>query len=386
MERTATAHGEDAIGEELAERLLELASIRSVSRQERELCDWLEVKLKAHPGRDIQRMGDNLVVTLPALAGKPRLLFCGHLDTVPENGNFPPRRDGDAIHGLGTSDLKSGLAVLTRLLDELEEAAADPARVEMLRVDPAFVFYAREEIAYAESGLAEVEQAWPALKQARLAICVEPTENTVELGCNGTLHAEVTVRGVAAHAARPWLGKNAIHSALPLLGKIAAHAERRWSPADRPEVEYREVISVTGIAGGKARNVIPDACTFNLNFRYAPDRSPDEARMRVTTMVGDAGEVVFKDVAPSGRIPRGNELCDRLVALAGKARAKQAWTDVGRFTSWGVDAVSCGPGFPELAHQQAERASIAKMVDSRRLFRSLVGLDRAPRGAETGRR
>ncbi len=358
-----------AIGEALARRLLELASIRSVSRQERELCDRLERELRAKPGRELLRVGDNLVVTLPALKGKPRLLLCGHLDTVPENRNFPPRREGDLVHGLGTSDLKSGLAVLLDLIEELSTLAT--AR---LGCDPAFVFYAREEIAFSESGLLEVERAWPELRRATLAVCVEPTANAVELGCNGTLHAEVTVRGKAAHAARPWLGKNAIHSALPLLEKIASRPERRWSPPGRPELDYREVMSVTGIQGGKARNVVPDGCSFNVNFRFAPDRSEESARAEITLLVGDGGEVVFKDVAPSGRVASGNALCDRLIALAAGVRAKQAWTDVGRFSSWGVDAVNCGPGLPELAHQQAEHASITKMVESRRILRGLLGL------------
>jgi succinyl-diaminopimelate desuccinylase len=393
-----------ALREELASSLLELASIRSVSRQERDLADFLERRLRAKPALAVTRVGDNLVATLPSLQAaaaspsRPRLLLCGHLDTVPENQNLPPRRDGDTIHGLGTTDLKSGLAVLLMLLDELADvasrAATEPAAATLaknLRCDPLFVLYAREEVAYAESGLVELERALPELRQVAFAVCVEPTANAVELGCNGTLHAEVTVRGKAAHAARPWLGVNAIHAALPILESIARRGERRWSPPGRPDVEYREVVSVTGIRGGKARNVVPDDCVFNVNFRYAPDRTPDEARAEIaklvqsargtsaTNLASAAAEVVFKDVAPSGRVASGNALCERLIALAKTVRAKQAWTDVGRFTSWGVDAVSCGPGFPEFAHQQAEHASVAKMVESLAIFRALVGLtDAAP--------
>jgi succinyl-diaminopimelate desuccinylase len=379
----------EAAAEELAERLFELASIRSVSRQERELADWLEARLRA-PGREVLRTGDNLVVTLPALLAtgapgkaapseggpaKPLLLLCGHLDTVPENGNFPPRREGDLIHGLGTTDLKSGLAVLWHLLDELSaRLGRDGPLAARIPCTLGFVFYAREEVAYAESGLVEVERAWPLLRQAALAVCVEPTANAVELGCNGTLHAEVTVRGKAAHAARPWLGRNAIHEALPLLAKIARRPERRHSPIGRPELEYREVMSVTGVSGGRARNVVPDACSFHVNFRFAPDRTEENARSVVAELVGGGGEIAWRDVAPAGRAVSGNPLCDRLIALAGAVRAKQAWTDVGRLSSWGVDAVSFGPGFPELAHQQGEYASIAKMVESRRILRALLEL------------
>ncbi|MBL8840783.1 MAG: succinyl-diaminopimelate desuccinylase [Planctomycetes bacterium] len=366
------------LGEELARRLLELAAIPSVSRDEKALCDWLEARLRAVAGRAVLRTGDNLVVTLPALSARadaPLVVFCGHLDTVPVNGNLPPRRDGDTIHGLGTSDLKSGLAVLWKLLDQLSALLArDPAAAARLPCRPAFVFYAREEIAYAESGLIEVARDWPELARAAFAICVEPTSNAVELGCLGTMHAELTVRGKAAHAARPWLGKNAIHAAAPLLQKVAERGERRWSPPGRPDLDYREVMSITGISGGKAKNVVPDTCVMNLNFRFAPDRSADDARAQVAALAEGFAEVVFKDLAPAGRVATGNPSCDRLVALAGAVRAKQAWTDVGRFSAMGLDAVSCGPGAPEFAHQQAEQASIAKMVESLALFRAFLGL------------
>ncbi len=362
---TTTTIEDAALGEDLAERLLALTAIPSVSRTEKALCDWLEAKLRVLTGVAVRRTGENLIATLPALAGKPRVVLCGHLDTVPENQNLPPRREGDLIHGLGTSDLKSGLAVLWRLLEEL--AAAGSAAC-----DPAFVFYAREEIAFAESGLIEVARDWPALADAKFAVCVEPTSNAVELGCLGTLHAELAVRGKAAHAARPWLGVNAIHAALPLLQKVAARGERRWCPPGRPEIEYHEVMSITGIRGGKAKNVVPDECVMNLNFRFAPDRTADGARAEVSALAEGIAEVAFKDLAPAGRVASGNPWCDRLVALAGVVRAKQAWTDVGRFTAMGLDAVSCGPGAPELAHQQAEHASIRKMVESLRLFRALV--------------
>src|SRR5262245_33232952 len=134
--RTAQERDTAAIGEELARRLLELASIRSVSRNEREIADFLEQRLRALPHLSLQRVGENLIVTLAGAAARPQLLFCGHLDTVPENENLPPRREGDLVHGLGTSDLKSGLAVLWLLLEEL----ADPAARAKLADAPAFVF------------------------------------------------------------------------------------------------------------------------------------------------------------------------------------------------------------------------------------------------------
>ena len=134
-------------------------------------------------------------------------------------------------------------------------------------------------------------------------------------------------------------------------------------------MRYREVISATTIVGGSARNVIPDTVQVNFNFRFAPDRSSEDAVAWIRELIGDAGTIEFKDVSPSGRVASENPFCRVLVAAAGGiVRAKQAWTDVGRFSEWGIDAVSCGPGIPAQAHQKDEYATLSAMTESAALF------------------
>lgn len=350
-----------SLEQRLVRRLRELIAIPSPSHQERQLADHLERQLRACPRFALQRIGDNLVVHAGDRGRRPCVLFCGHLDTVPAQDNLEPREEGDRIYGLGASDLKAGIAVLLELLADL-----DPAQ---LLLDPVFVFYTCEEVGYQESGLIEVERALPWIREADLAICVEPTHNAVELGCMGTLHAEVASRGVAAHSARPWLGQNALYPLLPLLQRVAALPVREVRIGD---LLFRESLSPTWIHGGLARNVIPDRVTVNLNFRFAPDRSSEAAVAHVESLVGDAGAVAIVDLAPSGAVPRDNAWCDRLAKLAGTTRAKQAWTDVGRFTEWGVDAISFGPGLPEKAHQRDEYASLSAMCKNLELLEQFL--------------
>jgi succinyl-diaminopimelate desuccinylase len=340
--------------------LVELINIPSVSHQEHHLADWVESQLRQAPRGEVLRVADEVAFRFPTLTGKPKIIFCGHLDTVPVNDNQTARVEGDRVYGLGSTDLKAGLAVFLDLIATLDPAA--------LQVDPVFLFYTCEEVAYHESGLLVVERELPELLQnTRFAICVEPTDNAIELGCLGTLHAEVTVRGQAAHSARPWFGVNAIHAALPLIERIAAVPERAVAFGDH--VRYREVISATTIVGGSARNVIPDTVQVNFNFRFAPDRSSEDAVAWIRELIGDAGTIEFKDVSPSGRVASENPFCRVLVAAAGGiVRAKQAWTDVGRFSEWGIDAVSCGPGIPAQAHQKDEYATLSAMTESAALF------------------
>jgi len=359
-ESTSASPTKTTLADRLRDGLVELVNIPSGSGKEKRLADFIEQALRRHPGFEVHRIGDNLVARPEKTRGLPLVLLTGHLDTVPAQDNLPARVDGDRVFGLGSSDLKSGLSVYLKLIESLDLRVAP--------YDPVFVFYTCEEVAYHQSGLIEVEAACPWIREAAFAICVEPTSNAVELGCLGTLHARVTVHGKAAHSARPWLGKNAVHAALPLLNHIAAVPERRYEVPGRGDLVYREVINVTTIEGGVARNTLPPCVTFNVNFRFAPDRSGKDACRFVGELVGNQGEVEFTDVSGAGAVPRDHPICERLVRIAGITRAKQAWTDVGRFTEWHIPAVSFGPGLPEMAHQKDEYASIESMVKSFELF------------------
>jgi succinyl-diaminopimelate desuccinylase len=220
------------------------------------------------------------------------------------------------------------------------------------------------------SGLEEVSAACPQLAEIGLAIILEPTDNELQVGCLGVLNAEVAFAGRAAHSARPWLGENAIHKAAPLLARLssAQPTELRCG-----ELVFREVISATTAQGGSARNVIPERFAVNLNYRFSPGRTLDEARQAVIDLVAGAAAVRFVDQAPAGRVPENNAILDQLVARCHPTvSAKQAWTDVARFAAAGIDAVNFGPGIVAQAHQPDEHASVAQLVAAARLLRAFL--------------
>jgi succinyl-diaminopimelate desuccinylase len=289
----------------------------------------------------------------------------GHTDTVPPKaGEAPPRRDGQRIYGLGSSDMKGGLAVMLALAERLPFAA--------LPVDVGFVFYDREEGPWSDSGLGPALDATPWLRDAALAFCLEPSDNEVQVGCLGTMHARVIFHGRAAHSARPWQGDNAIHAAGPLLVKLGARAPR---DLDCGGHRFREVMSATLAQGGRARNVIPDRFEINVNFRFAPGRSLDDAEAELRAFAAPA-EVEITERAPSGRVVTDNPLLARFLAQNGnRVTAKQAWTDVARLSAAGIDAVNLGPGLSAQAHQAGEYAEIDLLHASYRQF------DRFLRGA-----
>jgi succinyl-diaminopimelate desuccinylase len=246
------------------------------------------------------------------------------------------------------------------------EAAPAPAPASL-----SLVFYDNEEVAFERNGLRPLFGAEPWLAEAGLALLMEPTDNTVELGCLGTLHARVTFRGRAAHSARPWAGENAVHKAAPFLAALAAMPVREV--AEGPAV-FREVISATMAEGGTARNVVPDRFTLNVNFRFAPDRSEAEAREHLRSLVPDGTEVEITDSAPGAPARSDAPLLQRFIREAGlEARAKQAWTDVAQFAGRGVPAANFGPGIPELAHRRDESVPVANLVRAYQVLAAFLG-------------
>ena len=315
-----------ALARTLAETTLALVDIPSESRFEAAALDHVRAVMAAARVPLQLDTGSALVY---APEGAARFL-AGHLDTVPAQGNLPGRIDDGRVHGLGAADMKGGVAVMLAL------AAARP--------DLGYLFFAREELPVKESALPEVFARSPHVRAAELVVMLEPTDGALEVGCLGNLNADLVFAGVAAHSARPWLGANAIHAAVHGLQQATRAGERRVAFG---EAEYVEVLSVTGIAGGVARNVVPPECTALLNFRYAPDRTSAGAEERLRELVGEHGTLTIVSNAPSAPVPEGNAHVEALRAAgAAPVRAKQAWTPVAEFTERGIAAVNLGPGDP----------------------------------------
>jgi len=285
----------------------------------------------------------------------------GHLDTVPANaGNEVPRLDGDVLHGLGSADMKSGLAVLLRLAEALH---ADPSRA---RHDVTLAFYECEEVRDEFNGLRKIFASQPDLLAADFAVLLEPTDGWVEAGCQGVLVARAGFDGERAHAARPWMGRNAIHRASGALARLSAY---ETEAVDVDGLEFREAFQVVGIEGGipDKYNVVPDRCTITVNRRFAPKFSPEEAEEQVRALLVGADDIEILQAQPAAAPNLANPLVDEFVrGLALPVRPKLGWTDVARFAARGVPAVNFGPGNPEIAHTQGEfvtRASVEQCCD-----------------------
>ena len=343
---------------DLIEATAALVAVPSESHHESELADLVEKRLGGASHLRVDRVGDN-VVARTELGRAQRLVVAGHLDTVPANGNGTPRVEGDVLWGLGSADMKGGLAVML----ELATAIAEPA------VDVTWVFYVAEEVAAVHNGLRALFAEHPDLLAGDAALLGEPTDGVLEVGCQGSMRLAVTLRGARSHTARPWMGRNALHRAGHLLAALDAYEGRR--PV-LDGCEYREALQAVFVEGGVAGNVVPDVATVTLNHRFAPDRTADEARAHVEQVLapylepGDDVEVV--DVAAAAPPGLRHPL---LAALRARndldVRAKLGWTDVSRFAAAGIPAANFGPGDSALAHtrdERVERSSLEVVRDA----------------------
>ena len=343
--------------------LEQLVNIESVSRNEQRIADAVEAALRPLAHLEVSRHG-NTVVARTSLGQPERVVIAGHLDTVPLNDNLPARLEGDVLrgrlHGLGTCDMKGGVAVMLKL------AATVPAPNR----DLTFLFYEAEEIESEFNGLHLLSQSDPDLLLADFAILMEPSDAVIEAGCQGTLRVDVTTRGERAHSARAWMGVNAIHRAGAILDRLNSYVARK------PVIdglEYHEGLNAVFINGGVAGNVLPDVCTVQVNHRFAPDRSEAEAAAYVRELFAGF-EVELTDTAP-GALPGLDRPAAKefVEAVGGEVNPKFGWTDVARFSALGVPAVNFGPGDPMLAHKQEEFVPVEQVLRCESVLTTWLG-------------
>ncbi|MEY4961798.1 MAG: hypothetical protein RLZZ249_495 [Actinomycetota bacterium] len=341
------------ISTNLTELTMAVCNIESVSGNEARLADAVASALSAFAHLEIIRDG-NAVVAKTNLGREQRVVIAGHLDTVPVANNLPATlhhfEREQVIIGRGTVDMKGGIAVMLKLAAELSEP----------KYDITWVFYDNEEVASDLNGLGRIARNRPDLIQGDFAVLCEPTSALIEGGCNGTIRIEVKAKGVKAHSARPWMGKNAIHELTDALITL-----KNFEPetVNVDGLDYRESLNAVLASAGIATNVIPDTATLTVNYRFAPSRTAVEVEQKLRDLFAGY-EVEVTDLALGARPGLDLGLAQEFAASVGsEPRPKYGWTDVARFSALGIPAVNFGPGDPSLAHADNENVPVGHLID-----------------------
>jgi len=340
------------LADRLAARTLELVNIASQSGNEAEIREHLLPLVP--PTWSAEYSHDEAFLFVPERrANAPLIVLAGHYDTVPAQENLPGRIAEGAVHGLGASDMKGGLAVAIELVRDL--ASADPGPF-----DVALLLFGREELPVEYDPLPALFDRSSVIHETSLAILLEPTDGRIQAGCLGNVIARITFHGTSGHAARPWLADNAIARAVEGLGPLISLERREVAVGG---LEFYETLTVTRLAAGIADNVIPDRATATLNFRYSPDRTPDDAETHLRSLVPDGATLEIASNAAPARVVTDSPLV-RALRAAGELEVepKLAWTNVADFTARGIDAVNFGPGHTAYAHRRDELVEISALV------------------------
>lgn len=322
----------------LVDTLTWLVGIPSPTGSEAAICTAIAERLASHPVRVVQ---ESVVIGDPS---DDKVLLVGHTDTVPLQGETGARIEGERLHGLGATDMKGGLAVMIHLLEALGTDGI------------VGIFYAGEEGPIKHNQLGPILDTVPGLTSARAGIVLEPSNRELQAGCNGAINATVTFEGEPAHSARPWLGVNAVTRSGPFL---TAMDQLRPEAHEIDGLVFKEVMSVTRAAGGIANNVIPGRFELNVNYRFAPDRSIEDAEQHLRTVCASADGIEITDLAPAALPSVDHPLFVSLAATSGAPLTpKQGWTDVAQLAVRGIPAINFGPGETDLAHKPGESVRI----------------------------
>ncbi|WP_457639558.1 succinyl-diaminopimelate desuccinylase [Persephonella sp.] len=349
--------------EKLVEYLTELVKIPSVIGNEKEIADFVHSFSKRfYPEENIIRYNNSLIVYDRIEPDRKTIALIGHLDTVPGENEYTGQLIDGKLYGLGASDMKAGLAVMMGLMEAFHKKDK--------RFNLIYVFYEKEEGPYIDNGLEPLLSQFDIIQKADLAFALEPTNNTVQVGCLGTLHASIIFEGKKAHSARPWQGENAIHKAADFLKRLADFGIHEY---EFHGMKYLEVMNATMVEFSGGRNIIPDRFVINVNYRFAPGKSIDEAKEDVLKLVNGEAKVEFTDLCPSGSVCLYNPVLTKLIHQFDlPVEAKQAWTDVARLSLYGIDAVNFGPGDPAQAHQKNEYVPIENLFRNYDIFHSFI--------------
>jgi succinyl-diaminopimelate desuccinylase len=336
---------------DLVELTRAVCDIESVSGNEKELADAIESSLAKYSHLEVIRDGD-AIVARTNFGHATRVVIAGHIDTVPVADNLPikllPMEREQVLWGRGTVDMKAGVAVQLKLAATLNKT----------NTDVTWVFYDHEEVEASLNGLGRIARNRPDLLDASFAVLCEPSNAQVEGGCNGTIRVEVRARGVKAHSARSWMGKNAVHASAEILNRLNAYEPQS---IEVDGLVYRESMNAVLISGGMATNVIPDECVVTVNYRFAPSKSGDEAAAHLSELF-DGFEVVVTDLSEGARPGLDLPEAAAFVAATGsEPKPKYGWTDVARFSALGIPAVNFGPGDPNKAHADDENVPVSQI-------------------------
>jgi len=238
---------------------------------------------------------------LPQVHVVPSVLFLSHVDVLPTERSawshdpFKGEVDGGMIYGLGSCDMKAGLAASVAAAEILSEVTPDLAKLGFLPEGKVTVAATVDEESGGADGIGFLADRRADLLRADYAVVPEPsTLNHIWVGAKGALFLDIDIRGRATHSGRPWLGANPITMAFELMRRLEGLAAA--DDHDYPILRHlgpgagRTHFNVSRIRAGLKDNLIPPTCNLGVSYRMSPGRDTALYLSQVETVIREMSE------------------------------------------------------------------------------------------------
>jgi acetylornithine deacetylase/succinyl-diaminopimelate desuccinylase family protein len=316
---------------------------------------------------------DNVVARRKAKAKGPVIAFNAHVDTVGVGERANWKSDpykalvkGGLVYGLGAGNCKGSMAVQLWLAEEIARRGG-PARGELI-----FTFVADEENLGPE-GMEYLRKSGKVRPDA--LILGAQTENNLIVAERGVMWARITTKGRAAHAGNPSAGDNAILRMMRLVGALTSYYDKAL--ATRVSGAMKSTVNIGMFHGGHNTNVVPSACTVEVDRRLLPDEKVKDAFKELKQVIDGVGEpksqyaVEFLTGTNGFTAPANGQTVAAFESVVKDQTGRQVKflnatgvSDGRYYADDKIEIINFGPGSGAEGHAANESVPIAEMVEA----------------------
>ena len=307
----------------------DILEIDSTSGRERALAEWLLAHVEA-PRAESFEVGDGTLNLLFSW-GRPRLVFCTHMDTVPPY--IAPSFDGASVHGRGSCDAKGQIYAMYRACKLLEAGGKSGFGLLLLSGEETGSFGAK---AFSRGGFS-----------APYLVIGEPTDNCMVSASKGTRSFDLRFTGKAFHSGYPECGRSAVEMFVDFMNRL--HAE-----AFPPDAELGETtFNVGQLRSDNPQNILSPSLECRLYFR-----TTFASTERVDAFMAACAGPELTMAARGGDDPAA------YMTLPGfRTRAVSFGSDAPHLKNF-THKMICGPGSIKVAHRDDECVSLAEIDEA----------------------
>jgi LysW-gamma-L-lysine carboxypeptidase len=302
-------------------------------------------------------------------SGRPIIMLCGHMDTVP--GRIPVRMENGYLYGRGASDAKSSLIAMLLAASDFPKQRGT-------------IIFAG--VVDEEGNATGIKELVRSMSTIDYAIFGEPSGiSNITIAYKGRFAFRLTCDvGTSAHASAPWLAKNSIEEVYDFWQAIQLEIGRVDSRSDKSS---KVTCSLTEISGGSSHNVTPQKCKITVDIRIPITNTSRKIQELVASVVKEVS--IKKNVRATYRIedmtdpfeadhtsPLVRALSLSIIDVCRKRPILLRKTGTGDMNILGnafrIPVVTYGPGDPHSSHTVDERISIAEYISSIEVYNTTL--------------